>query len=208
MGGMCYVEDPPGELGGDGLGKEPEKAPEVPLVDKRAKGLQAALTDERAKRQALEARLAAIETAATKAATAKAKKRGEFESLYNSLQETASAQLSELEGLRAKETARTEALKTSNAERLAALPEEWRDLADPESAPEKLSKQLARLEKRIGVEQTRPAGAPQTKPPRKGDHAIPRACKASAKHHRRDPKAWYPIWLKTREGRDWLAKQK
>lgn len=174
MGGMCFEED--GEVddsedseesGGDG-GEKEEKP-----KSKRDTGLQSALVAERKARQELQGRLDRIEADAKKAREAEKKKRGEYEGLYTESQAKLQAQAAELDTLRAEKTTRIEALKASNAERLAKLPEDWRDLADPEADPSKLARQLTRLEKRAGVAETRPAGAPQSKPPKKGSEHIP-----------------------------------
>jgi hypothetical protein len=88
-----------------------------------AAGQLAALQAERAKRQAAEDRLAAIEAASKAAEEERAAKAGEYKNLYDPLKaehEKATARITEFEK---REAERTERVKTRNDARIAALPE-------------------------------------------------------------------------------------
>jgi hypothetical protein len=152
---------------------ETPETPETPKPDKASDGLQAALKAEREKRQAAEKRLAKIEADQKKAAEERQKKAGEYEALYTSYKAEVDPQLAELAELRAEKTARIEALKTSNAERLSALPEEWQEMVPDGLSPDALAGQLSKIEKRLGAEQERPGGPPRIRPPKKERAHIP-----------------------------------
>ena len=175
-------------------------------VGNQDRGLQQALAAERKQRQALAAKLAEIEAAQRKREEEAAAKRGEFEQLYSTSKtelEAAQARLAELE---AAEKARTERLTAANAEALKALPENLRALVPDGLSPEAAAAQIAKLNAIVARDAPPTGGIPPFKKTG-NDPVIPEACKRSAAKHRRDPKAWYPIWLKTAEGKAWKQKQ-
>jgi hypothetical protein len=147
----------------------------------QARGLQQALTAERKKRQELESRLAGIEAAQREAQEAEAKRRGQFEDLY----ETASAELAnarqELADYKQRESDRLERIIGANQQRLAALPETFRALVPDGLAPDLVAEQISKLEA-VLVQNTPTGGIP----PRTGKVAedkIPTECIKEAERY-------------------------
>lgn len=171
---------------------------------KRTEGMQKALTAEREKRQALEQRLAEIEAAQKKRDEEAAAKRGEFEKLYTELKAETDPLREKLTAYQQREQARTEALNKANAEALEALPEDLRGLVPDGLNPEAKAAQIRKVAAMVGEA---PSGGFAPRKSVKDKPKIPQACIDSAKHHNREPEQWFPIWKRTKAGREWLAKQ-
>lgn len=167
----------------------------------------AALEAERRKRQDLAAQLAEIERKRQEREAAEAAERGEFERLYQSTSaelEAAKARTMELEQ---REQERIEAVKADNDQALAQLPEHLRALVPANLDPFQAQRQIAKLQALATDAERRPAGTRRPTGSKPGDIDPPPECIASAKHHGRDPKTWFPIWLKTSAGKRWKASQ-
>lgn len=162
--------------------------------DKAAAGLLAAKTAETKRRQAAEARVAELEAAQTKREEEAAAKRGEFEQLYGTTKAELEAIRQERDTLAAEKTARTEAQKAANTERMKALPEHLRALVPDGLAPDTMAAQIGRLEK---LAADAPTGG-RTATGKKVKADIPAACTAEAAKHGRDPEWWHAnVWLIT-----------
>lgn len=122
----------------------PDQAPEP--TEERTVPLSS-LKAERDKRQALEARLKAIEEANAEAERKRAEEEGRYRDLYEDLKAKHDEQAGTLSTLQERETARIEALQTSNADRILNLADNLRDLVPPGLDPEATAAHLDRLEK-------------------------------------------------------------
>jgi predicted phage gp36 major capsid-like protein len=131
----------------DPLSDTPDPSP-TPSEDtgKQTRGLQEALTAERARRQEMEARLASFEAAQKKRDEDEARKRGEFEQLYTAASAREAQLTAELDTYKAREAARVEAVTAENAARLERLPENFRALVPDGLDPDAARQQIARLE--------------------------------------------------------------
>lgn len=120
----------------------------------------ASLMAERDKRQALEARLAAIESERAEADRAAAEEAGEYRKLYEDLKAKHGAAAEQLAALQSAETARLETLVQSNNDRIVALPEHLRGLIPDGLSPDATASQIARLE----ALHTKPTATPAMPP--------------------------------------------
>ncbi len=171
-------------------------------TDKAAAGLQATVKAERQKRQALEAQLAEIRAAKEAADEASKAEAGQFKELYEALKKEREAELKELKALKGEKKARTEALTASNAERLEALDDDWKDLIPEGLSPSAMSKQLDKIEKRMVAAEDRPSGGVRTAPPKKGGVHIPaqykEQCEREAVRYGLTPKRYWSMRMKPR----------
>ena len=147
----------------------------------QSRGLQQALTAERKRRQDLEQRLADIEKTQREAREADAKRRGEFEQLYQTASSELEATRAQLADFQAREDGRLKKLTEANTARLAALPESFRALVPDGMTPDLVAEQLTKLESVIT--QNTPTGGI---PPRTGAIAqdkIPTQCLKEAERY-------------------------
>lgn len=110
---------------------------------------------------AAKAKLAELEAAQRKQEEEAAAKRGEFQSLYTEAKTELEKAREELESYRTRESERIEGIKSANADRIANLPAEFRELVPDGLDPETTSTHLDRLER---IANAAPA-KPQTFPP-------------------------------------------
>jgi hypothetical protein len=130
----------------------PETPPATPPVEpvveplgRQDAGMQDALLAERKQRKAVEARLAAYETAQTEAAAAAAAKRGEFEELYTASKSELTRAQERLAAFETADAERTERLTKANTTALALLPETMRALVPTTLDPEATAEQIRRV---------------------------------------------------------------
>lgn len=170
----------------------------------------AALQAERQRRQALEAKIAKIEADAQAAAAEAAKKRGEYEGLYNEALPKLTAAQERLAAYEAKEAARLERIAARNEARVKALPEAARALVPPLD-PDAVADWLDRAEPTLaptavagGLRAKAQGAAPAVK--------YPPEAMALARQHSRDQsddglKGWIErAWLPSAAGKAWQAK--
>lgn len=177
-----------------------EQPPEDPKEAGYFKGMQA----ERAKRQALEARLAEIETAQQERERKAAEEQGEFKRLYEETTAKASSLEEEVNKYRAAEAARIEKLEASNEKALADLPEHLRGLVPEGLSPDAKAEQLAKLARIAGEDL--PKGGRVGSSGKVPKETIPAECIAEAKQHGKPPEFWYETVWKPRIER--LSRQK
>lgn len=200
---MCFEEDY--ELEDWDLEDDPtdgQDSVDGTSTDKASQGLQAAVKAEREKRQALEKQLADIQAAKEAADEASKAEAGQFKELYEKLKAEREAELKELKALKGEKKARIEALTAKNAERLEALPEDWRDLIPEGLTPSAMATQLDKIEKRLVEAEDRPSGGVRGKPPKKTDVHIPaqykERCETEAARYKLDPKKYWTMRMRPR----------
>lgn len=186
--------DPPG--GGSAPPSDPPPSSDAPPTDKAEAGMQQALAAERAKRQALESRLAEIEKSQADAAEAARIANGEAADVAKAKSEALEAANAKIAEYEARETARLEAITKANAESLKALPEHMRPLVPEGLSPEAAQAQIAKLAKLAAMP---PDGAPEgfrSRHKQDGDADIPPEALAEAQKYGMDPRKFYEkVWV-------------
>lgn len=175
-------------------------------------GRVADLQRERARRQELEGKLAALEAAQADAARKAAEEAGKHRELYEGLKPKHDEIAAKLAAYEARESARVAAVTERNAARIAALPEPFRALVPEGLDPDAASVQVERLEG-IARQQSQTfaagsqagAGAGAGKKPTPPPECVDLARKLG-KTTPEAIEAFYPVWLQTSAGKAHTAK--